>query len=68
MNTSKQDYIIRGDINVDFFKNNFNSKISEHLNAISAEGCNNLINKPTSITENTVTLLDHIYSNITNSI
>ena len=32
------------------------------------KGCINLINKPTCITENSATLLDHLYPNMTNHI
>ena len=35
---------------------------------IYAEGCINLINKPTRITENSATLLDHLYLNLTNHV
>jgi len=38
---------------------------NNYLNTIYAEGCNNLINKPTRITQTTATLLDHIYSDMT---
>ena len=40
----------------------------KNLNALYSEGCNNVINKPTRITESSATLLDHMYTNITNSI
>ena len=52
----------------DFLKHNSTPKIDDYLNNIYAEGCNNVINKPTRITETSATLLDHIYTNITNKI
>ena len=68
LNHSKLEYIISGDFNIDLFKVESNSKICNYLSAIYTEGCNSLINKPTRITETSATLLDHMYSNMTNQI
>ena len=68
MNQTEQDYVICGDFNIDQIKLEKNSTINEYFNAVHAEGCTNLINKPTRITENSATLLDHLYSNLTNYI
>ena len=65
---NKQDYVICGHFNIDQIKLEKNSKIDKYFNAVYAEGCINLINKPTRITENSATLLDHLYSNLTNHI
>ena len=68
MNQTKQDYVICGDFNIDQIKLEKNFKVNKYFNAVYAEGCINLINKPTRITENSATLLDHLYSNLTNHI
>ena len=65
LNQTKQEYVICGDFNIDQIKLEKNSKINKYFNAVYAEGCINLINKPTRITENSATLLDHLYSNLT---
>ena len=36
--------------------------------AVYSEGCTNLANKPTRITESSATLIDHIYTNASNNI
>ena len=68
LNQSKQDYVICVDFNIDQIKLEKNSKINKYFNAVYAEGCINLINKPTRITKNSATLLNHLYSNLTNHI
>ena len=68
LNSCKHEFVISGDFNIDLLKHDCNPKISNYVNAIYAEGCSNLINKPTRITESTATLLDHLYSNMTNNI
>ena len=68
MNQTKQEYIIYDDFNIDQVKLQKNSKIKKYFNVVYAEGCINLINKPTRITENSATLLDHLYSNMTDHI
>ena len=62
LNQTKQDYVICSDFNIDQIKLEKNSKINKYFNAVYAEGCMNLINKPTCITENSTSLLDHLYS------
>ena len=42
--------------------------INDYQNAIYSEGCCNIINKPTRITEASATIIDHIYTNATNNI
>ena len=68
LNQTKQEYVICGDFNIDQTELEKNSKINRCFNAVYAEGCINLINKSTRITENSATLLDHLYSNINNHI
>ena len=68
LNQTKQEYITCGDFNIDQSKLEKNSKIDKYFNAIYAEGCINLINKPTFITKNSAILLDHSYWNMTNHI
>ena len=64
----KQEYFLCGDFNVDLLKHESIKNIGKYLNALYSEGCNNVINKPTRIEKSTATLLDHMYTNLTNSI
>ena len=58
----KKEYIICGDFNVDILKKS--SIINTYIDHVYAEGCFCLIDKPTTITPHSATLLDHFYSNI----
>ena len=64
----KQEYFLCGDFNEDLLKHESTKNIGKYLNALYSEGCNNVINKPTRIEKSTATLLDHMYTNLTNSI
>ena len=68
MNQTKQDYVVCSDFNINQIKQEKNSKINKYFNAVYAKRCINLSNKPTRITESSATLLDHLYSNLTNHI
>ena len=59
----KYDYFL-----CDILKHKSKKNIGNYLNALYSEGCNNVINKPTCIMESSATLLDHMYTNTTNSI
>ena len=64
----KLDYLICGDFNIDLLKREVKSKISDYINTILSEGCSNIINKPTRITECSAFLIDHMYTNVTDKI
>jgi hypothetical protein len=55
-------YII-GDINIDFLKYNDHPKTEEYLDMLYSNNLVPLITKPTRITNNTATLMYHIYTN-----
>ena len=59
----KQDYYIVGDINIGFLKCSNNQKIDSYRNDLLSEGCFNLIDKPTRVTANSSTSIDHLYTN-----
>ena len=54
---------IMGDCNVDLMKYDSHKKTSEFLDLIFANSFIPLINRPTRITSETATLIDHIYTN-----
>ena len=60
----KREYIICGDINIDLLQYQLKAPITNYVNFIYLEGCYNLIDKPTRITDNFSTIIDHIYINI----
>ena len=59
----KKKYTIVGDFNIDLNKYNVASNVTNYLNAISSSGCNVFIDKPTRITSNGGSCIDHVYSN-----
>ena len=64
----KLDYLICGDFNIDLLQREVKPKISDYINTILSEGCSNIINKPTRITECSASLIDHMYTNVTDKI
>ena len=64
----KQEYFLCGDFNVDLPKHESTKNIDKYLNALYSEECNNVIYKPTRIEKSTATLLNHMYTNLTNCI
>ena len=64
LNKSKTDYVRVGDINVDIMKFNLASNITDYVNSLYSVGCNVCINKPTRVTSDSATCIDHIYSNL----
>ena len=68
MDHEKYDYFLCSDFNDDILKHESKKNIDNYLNALYSEGCNNVTNKPTHITESSATLLDHMCIKTTNSI
>ena len=64
LNKSKTDYVIVGDVNIDFMKYNIATNITKYANALNSVGCNFFIDKPTRVTKNTASCIDHVYSNL----
>ena len=63
-NKSGQNYYICGDLNINLLKYNVAANVTDYMNSIASVGCNILIDKPTRITSNTATCLDHVYTNL----
>ena len=64
LNEKKEKYIIVGDFNFDLMKYNLIRPATNYLNAINSVGCNALIDKPTRITSDTASCIDHALSNM----
>lgn len=64
----KSEFVVCGDFNINLLKQPINANVSNYVDAIYSEGCNNIINKPTRITESSATLIDHMYTNVTNKV
>ena len=57
---------ILGDMNIDFLKYNHHAQTEEYLDMLHSNNILPIITKPTRITNYTVTLIAHIYTNNTN--
>jgi len=63
--SAKSNYIIGGDINLNFLKYQIDTHITDYVNSILSLSCISLINKPTRFSStHQPSLLDHIYTNI----
>ena len=67
LNEQKYQSYIMGDFNIDFLKYNTHAQTEEYLDMLFLNNFQPLITKPTRITENTKTLIDHIYTNDTSN-
>ena len=65
LNKSKGIYYIVGDFNINLLNSNNNTVIKSYSNMIYSRGCLPIITQPTRITENSSTLIDHVYTNNT---
>ena len=66
LENNKTSYVINGDFNINLL-NTKNNKVKNYTNMLTSVGCNSLINSPTRYSSNcTPSLLDHIYTNISN--
>ena len=64
----KQKFIILGDFNIEYNAYNSSPRISSYFNQVCNYGCCQIIDKPTRLTKNTQTIIDHIHINSTSSI
>ena len=65
MHSEKSNYIIGGDINLNFWKDQIDTHITDYVNSILSLRYISLINKPTRFSSaHQPCLLDHIYTNI----
>ena len=55
--------MIIADININFLKYNLTRKITDYINGLKSSGCNIHCNLPTRIFKNSISCIDHIYSN-----
>ena len=58
-----QNYAVLGDININYNKIKDSPTIANYANHINRVGCVQLIDKPTRITANSSSIIDHIYTN-----
>jgi len=65
MHSETSNYIIEGDVNLNFLKYRIDTHITDYVNSILSRGCISLINKPIRFSSShQPSLLDHIYTNI----
>ena len=64
LNEKKLNYVIVGDVNIDSSKYNIASNVTDYINCLNSFSCNQFINKPTRVTPNSVSCIDHVYSNL----
>ena len=64
LNKNKTDYIIVRDANIDFLKYNIANNVTNYANYLNSVGCNVFVDKPTRVTNNTSSCIDHVYSNL----
>ena len=64
LNSKNEKYLTVGDFNLDLMKYNLSTPSTVCLNALHSTGCNIFIDKPTRVTSDTATCIDHVYSNL----
>ena len=64
LNEKKKKYYLVGDFNINLMKYSVATKVTNYMNAISSTGCNIFIDKPTRVTSDSASCLDHVYSNL----
>ena len=62
------DFVICGDYNINLLEHEIKQTVNDYINAVHTEGCFNIINKPTRIADTSATLLDHVYTNVSQHI
>ena len=68
LNLNKYDAYILGDMNIDLLKHHMHQQTGQYLDMLYSYDLLPVITKPTRITSQTATLIDHIYTNTTNSL
>ena len=63
LNKEKKRFMIVGDININYLKYNLTRKITEYVNTLKSLGCNFHCNLPTRIFKNSISCIDHVFSN-----
>ena len=64
---TKKNILLMGDANIDLIQHNISSYVQNYLNVMTQHGFVPVISRPTRITDHSMTLIDHIFTNsITN--
>ena len=63
LNKEKKKFMIVGDMNIDLLKFNLVGNVTDFVNELQSSGCNTHCNLPTRIKDNSISCLDHVYSN-----
>lgn len=64
LSQSKTNYILVGDYNIDIGKYNCVSSVTNYINTLNSYGCLFHVDKPTRVTSNSASCIDHVYSNL----
>ena len=64
LNKENKRFMIVGDININILKFNLARKITDYVNGLKSSGCNIHCNLPTRIYKNSISCIDHVYSNM----
>lgn len=66
INTENKSCVIMGDLNIDLLKYCTNANTSDFVDQVIINGFIPVILKPTRVEKSSATLIDHMYTNITN--
>ena len=64
LNKNKTNYVLVGDYNINILKYNLVSNVTNYINSLSSIGCTFHVDKPTRVTANSSSCIDHVYSNL----
>jgi hypothetical protein len=67
LSSVKHSIYIAGDINLDVLRYNSNPNVTEYVDLLFSYGFLQTITRPTRISQNSATVIDHIISNVTSS-
>ena len=65
LNNNKYTFFVCGDFNINLLKYSRDNTVTEYVDVFHSLSCKALISKPTRITEQSSTPIDHIYTNDT---
>ena len=60
---NNKNILLMGDVNIDLIQHGSNVHVQSYFNMVSQKGFIPVISRPTRITEHSMTLIDHIFSN-----
>ena len=64
LNKERTDCVIVGDVHINFLKYDVATNVTNYANYLNSLGCRFFVDKPTRVTKNTATCIDHVYSNM----